>query len=212
MLRMNVPHRPSSKRRRKARTQLLTVRRFQYQYALFLVSFGVIMSVLVGGATLYLLNHNYHLMMKTELITAPRLVDNLDRERRLANEMVVGAYIGFVIFLGIVGIKFSHAIAVPVYLIQEKMRQLCRGDTLDATVRIRATDEFQELAETYNYMVQSLRAQIHMDIQRLLQLKPDEKNRDATHLWQCMLHEKNSQLNGTEFSSTDPTASERHVS
>jgi hypothetical protein len=212
MLRTSLPLYPSSKRRRKARTHLLTVRRFQYHYAFFLVSFGVIMALLVGGGTLYLLNHNYHLLMKSELINAPRIVDNLDRERKLANEMIVGAFVGFIIFLGLLGIKFSHAIVVPIYLIQEKMRQLCRGDTMEASVRIRASDEFQEFAETYNYLVESLRVQIQLDVQRLLQLKPDEKNRDATHIWQCMLHEKNSQLSGTEFSSTDPTAFERHVS
>ena len=212
MLRMNVPLRPSPKRRRKARTTMITVRRFQYHYALFLVSFGLIMALLVGGGTLYLINHNYHLLTKTELITAPRAVDSLDRERKLANEMIVGAYFGFVFFLGLLGVKFSHSIVVPIYLIQERMRQLCRGDMLDATVRIRATDEFQEFAETYNYMVESMKTQIRLDIQRLWELKPDEKNRDAMHTWQCMLHEKESQLSGTEFSSTDPTAVERHVS
>jgi hypothetical protein len=213
MLRNPQAYRPISKKQRRAvRTQMLTVRRFQYYYALFLVTFGAIMSLVVGGITLYILNHNYELLAKAQLLTAPRLVDNLLHEQRLANEVIVGSYVAFVAFLGFVGVKFSHSIAVPVYLIQEKMRDICRGDLTNANVRIRKTDEFQEFAETYNYLVDVLKSQAKSDVERLLQLKPDHHNRDAVHSWQLMLHEKNAQLNGNEFSSTDPADVSRHAS
>jgi len=203
---------PSSKKRRKKRSEILTVRRFQYHYALFLVSLGLIMSIVSGGITFYLLNHNYHLFMSAGLLTSPRVVDNLMNEMKLANETLAGVYIGFVNFLAIVGVKVSHSMVVPIYLIQEKIRQISRGELVESTVRIRQSDEFQEFAEVFNYMVESLKAQTRNDIQRLWQLKPDPHNRDAVHAWQLMLHEKESQLNGTEFSSTDPTAVSRPAS
>ena len=58
-------------RRKQIRTQMLTVRRFQYKYAFYLTYFSVIMSLIIGGITLYLLNHNYHLLVRAELVAAP---------------------------------------------------------------------------------------------------------------------------------------------
>jgi methyl-accepting chemotaxis protein len=186
---------------------MLTVRRFQYKYAIFLTYFSVIMSVIIGGITLYLLNHNYNLLIRTELVAAPQIVNNIYHELKLANEFIVGAYIGFIIFMAVVGIKFSHSIVVPIFLIQEKMRSVCRGEMFEAQVRIRHTDQFQEFAETYNYMIESLKAQLKADIERLKQIKPNEQNRDAIHIWQTLISEKEAQLSDpTTYASTSPPA------
>jgi len=188
------PHRQT--RRKQVRTQMLTVRRFQYKYAFYLTYFSIIMSAIIGGITLYLLNHNYNLLVRAELVAAPHVVDNIFHELKLANEFIIGAYIGFILFMGMAGIKFSHSIIVPIFLIQEKMRSVCRGEMFDAQVRIRHSDQFQEFAETYNYMIQGLQAQLRSDIDKLKQLKPIEQNRDATHVWQTLINEKESQLSG----------------
>ncbi|MDZ4678071.1 MAG: hypothetical protein SGI74_11265 [Oligoflexia bacterium] len=188
------------------------MRRFQYRYAVFLASFGAALAIIIGGLTLYLLNHNYDLFMKAELLTAPQLVDNLGRELKLANEILVTALIGFILVMGGIGVRFSHRIVVPIYLIQEKMREICRGNFFSAKVSIRKNDEFQEFAETYNYLVESMRTQLKSDLLRLEKLKPDEHNRDAVHTWECLVREKEAQLNGQDSAAPDPTASSRHAS
>jgi hypothetical protein len=210
MIRMGFNPQPHT-RRKQIRTQMLTVRRFQYKYAFYLTYFSVIMSVIIGGITLYLLNHNYHLLVRAELVAAPHVVDNIFHELKLANEFIIGAYIGFIFFMGLVGVKFSHSIIVPIFLIQEKMRSVCRGEMYDAQVRIRQSDQFQEFAETYNYMIQALQAQLRSDIEKLKQLKPADQNRDAVHIWQIMIDEKQAQLN-VSSSESGPAPVLRHVS
>jgi hypothetical protein len=210
MIRMGFNPQPHL-RRKQVRTQMLTVRRFQYKYAFYLTYFSVIMSVIIGGITLYLLNHNYHLLVRAELVAAPHVVDNIFHELKLANEFIIGAYIGFIIFMGMVGVKFSHSIIVPIFLIQEKIRSVCRGEMYDAQVRIRHSDQFQEFAETYNYMIQALQAQLRSDIEKLKQLKPSDQNRDAVHVWQTLIDEKEAQLN-VNSSGSGPTPVLRHVS
>jgi nitrogen fixation/metabolism regulation signal transduction histidine kinase len=151
-------------------------------------------------------------MAKAQLLTSPRMVDNLYRELKLANEILLLTYIGFVAFLALVGLRFSQRLVVPVLLIQEKMRDVSRGDLVQASVSIRKTDEFQELCETYNYMVESLRIQIKNDLARLQKLKPDDHNRDAVHTWQLLIDEKRAQLSGSGPSSPDQAPVSRHAS
>jgi hypothetical protein len=207
----HFPRQAPTRKEKRWRTQMVIVRRFQYRYAVFLASFGAAIALSVGGLTLYLLNHNYNLFVKAELLTAPQLVDNLGRELKLANEILVTSLFGFILIMAGIGIRFSHRIVVPVYLIQEKMREICRGGFHNAKVVIRKNDEFQEFAETYNYLVDSLRTQLKSDLVRLEKLKPDEHNRDAVHTWECLVREKEAQLTG-DSSSPDPTVSSHRAS
>ncbi|MCC6278844.1 MAG: hypothetical protein IT289_13105 [Oligoflexia bacterium] len=198
-------------RPKKWRTQQFVVRRFQYRYAVFLGTFGLILSFIVGGICLYLLNYNYQLLMDAQLLIAPKVVDHLTLELKLANQVIVVLLACFVTLMGFLGIRFSHRLVIPIYLIQEKMRQVCRGNLYDTKVHIRKTDEFQEFAETYNYLIESLRTQTKHDLSRLEKLKPDDHNRDAVHTWENLLKEKSIQINGPD-ASTDPTAYSRHAS
>jgi hypothetical protein len=36
-------------------------------------------------------------------------------------------------------------------------------------------------------MIEALKAQLRADIDRLKQIKPNEQNRDAVHLWQTLI-------------------------
>jgi methyl-accepting chemotaxis protein len=211
MLRTHAPHPHHYPRPKKWRTQQFVVRRFQYRYAFFLASFGFLLSLLVGGVTLYLLNNNYQLLMDAQLLIAPKVVDHLTLELKLANEVIITSFVGFIFLMGFLGIKFSHRLVIPIYLIQEKMRDVCRGNLFDTKVFIRKTDEFQEFAETYNYMIESMRTQLKSDLNRLDKLRPDDHNRDAIHTWERMTQEKSLQLNGDDVS-VDPAPYSRHAS
>lgn len=212
MLRRPVPHAPSSETRKKWRAQRIVAREFQYRYSILLSSFGICFALIVGGITLYLLNHNYNLLIQAQLLTAPQIVDHLARELKMANEILVICLIGFVIFFGMIGVKITQKIIVPIILIQEKIRGICRGDLFTANVSIRKSDEFQEFSENYNYMVEVLRSQTMQDIERLEKLKPDAHNRDAFLIWEYMLNEKKAQLTGGGTASPEPIVSVRRVS
>lgn len=203
---------PPRRNKRQWRTQFVVVRRFQYRYAIFLGAAGLAASFIVGFITISLLSDNFDILLKQQLLTAPQMVDNMYMEFKLTNLLLISVLSGFVLFLALIGIKFSHRIVVPIYLIQEKMKQICRGNLKQAKVNIRKTDEFQEFGETYNYLVDSLQTQVKLDLDRLEQLKPDEHNRDAVHVWQTLIDEKVSQLNGGEISDTDPSASSHRAS
>jgi methyl-accepting chemotaxis protein len=202
----------SGPRRRRKNSKAIAARAFQYRYSFFLGSFGFILALIVGGITLYLLNHNYQMFARAEMITSPKVVDNLYRELKLANELITVSLLAFVIFLALMGVRLSQRIVLPIMLVQEKMRGICKGDLKRARVFFRKGDEFQEFGETYNYMVESLKIQVKCDLEKLASLKPDEHNRDAIHIWGQMIDEKMAQLSAPPSALIDPTGVSHHVS
>ena len=130
------------------------------------------------------------------------------------------AQILVIVFLFFAGMKITHKIVAPLLIIQHHMRELARGNLQRARVRLRKTDEFLDFAESFNYLVAAIQKQTEWDLKRLENLKPDERNRDAFHLWEQMLNEKKSQLglgvpDDTEISTAGgpvPDPSARHAS
>lgn len=202
-----IPIRP----RKRARSNWFVLRDYQMRYGFFFGFFGIIGGGVIGGLSFFLLNNNYGLLVKTALLTRPEMVENLERELQLANMALGLSTVGFIVFMALLGAKFSHRIVVPIFLIQEKMREICRGNVKDVTLKLRQTDEFQEFGETYNYLVESLRAQLQRDLDRIEKLKPDWHNRDAVHIWETIQKEKRAQLNGND-GELDPAPSSAHAS
>ncbi len=182
----------SERRKRQASQSIL--QKQQYKHAYFLTRFGIMFGVFLTGFSLYLLNSNYSLFEKTLLVYAPSVIASLTDELHIANVFLLGSFLAYCFFMALLGARISHQIVVPVFLIQEKMKMLCRGDFKNAKLSIRKSDDFQEYCETYNHMADILKTQIEIDIGRLKNIKPDPKNHDATHIWEQMLAEKQALL------------------
>lgn len=181
---------------RKMRTKHMLIQRYQYKYAIFLMKFGLVFGVLLTGVALYFLNANYFMFKNTLLVYAPKVIKSLNLELKLANELIITSLFIYTIFLGWLGLKLSQKLITPIMLIQEKIKGLSRGSLKDAKIDLRKTDEFQDFCDSYNYLVDTLRSQIEVDLASLDKLKPDPKNKDATYIWEQMVEEKKQQLNG----------------
>jgi len=212
MIRTNPTPPFAQSRRRKWRTRILAADAFQKRYVMFFISIGVFIAILGGGLCLYLINHNYHILIRAGLLTSPKMVDAMERELILSNRLLFSVFFGLLAFLAFAGLKLTHRIIMPILIIQNHMRELARGNLKNAEVRLRKTDEFLDFADSYNYLVASLRAQALQDIRRIESLKPDERNRDAFETWLALIDEKRSQSDGTISSVDDPTPASRHVS
>ncbi len=189
----------------------IAVRRLQYRYGNTLATLGVVLTFMTAGLTLYLLNHNYRQFANAELLKAPKMVDHLYRELKLANEILVITFLGFIGFMWIWGTRISRRIIVPVFQVKEKMDKIIEGKLFEADVKNRPWHEFQELSDAHNDMVRYLREQLQRDISHLQELNPGDGNRHALHIWKQMLSEKTLQLSG-ESVSTDPSDVSRHAS
>lgn len=179
---------------------MLIIQKSQYKHAVYLFRFGMIFGVILTAFCLYLLNTNYFMFKNALLVHAPKIVGNLNAELKLANELIIAALVIYGIFMAFLGLQLSHRVVVPIYLIQEKLKAICRGDLKNANLTIRKTDDFQEFCESYNYLVEVLKTQTKADLDRLEAMKPDPRNFDAYHVWETMVHEKKMQLGLTDAS------------
>ncbi len=219
MLRTHPTPAFASPRQKKWRTRVVSGDTFQRKYLAFFVWLGIAVALLGGGICIYLLNHNYALLIKSGHLTNPKLVDGLERELWLTNRFLFGVFGGLIVFLFFAGMKITHKIVAPLLIIQHHMRELARGNLQKARVRLRKSDEFLDFADSFNYLVAAVQKQTEWDLRRLESLKPDERNRDAYHLWEQMRNEKKSQL-GMGVAEAEPTIagepspdpSERHAS
>jgi hypothetical protein len=191
---IRTPHHPNLSLQRKKRSRFILIQRYQKKYAWLMMKFGLVFGLFVVGIALYLLNNNYFLFKNTLLLYAPQAVKALNTELKFANELILTAFFIYVLFMGWLGLKISQKLVTPMMLIQEKIIRLCRGSLENSKIQIRRSDEFQDFCNSYNYLVDSMRAQIEIDLQRLNALKPEPKNKDALYVWEKMVEEKNLQL------------------
>jgi methyl-accepting chemotaxis protein len=61
----------------------------------------------------------------------------------------------FALMMGL-GIMYSHRIAGPMYQLNNKMKRIAAGEEL-TPIRFRRKDQFQELAENFNAMIEKLK-------------------------------------------------------
>lgn len=61
-------------------------------------------------------------------------------------------------------------------------------------IKVRETDEFQDLIEAYNYFYSSYRSMLQKDLENLKSLSIDSSNRDAYIAWKQMIEERARQL------------------
>lgn len=213
---------PSSHNRGKTaksrRLSFLVNQRFQWKYTWYLVVTIMIATFLTGGVTAYFLNQNYGIFTRLAQHHAADLLPQLEREQLWINSFLVAFFITLVSFNLIYGLRMTSRIAGPMMVLKRHIRSLCNGFFFGPILRVRESDEFKDIIDSYNYLYQSLRAQIKRDIKIISEAIDDNDKRKANQILEQLLDEKKAQLDiqtqisGDRDESSEPTPSERHVS
>lgn len=147
---------PPGERRRISRFwgQKLVKLRFQFTYA-------VTIFVLLGASTFIIwlfgtlaINH----MVDAGVVTGRQAVEDLRVLNRIIGQLSVFS-LALVFGLSLI---FSHFIAGPIYRFEKTLETVRDGD-LTVVVRLRARDEFKELADLFNQMLASLRLRLQTE-------------------------------------------------
>ncbi|MEZ4872466.1 MAG: hypothetical protein R2827_09545 [Bdellovibrionales bacterium] len=85
-------------------------------------------------------------------------------------------------------------VIAPIQILTNHLRNLSRGRWFEQPVRVRETDEFQDLIDAYNYFYLSFQKSISRDLKKLEMIHIDPSDRDSYFALQEMLEEKRSQL------------------
>jgi signal transduction histidine kinase len=128
---------------------------FQIRFLRLLVFGAALQMCLIGALLYYFLKENYTLLVKYAALD-DQMSTLLYRELKILIAAVAGTFLVYLAGLTALGIVFSHRIAGAMYAIKRTIRQINEGR--NAELKLRANDEFREIQEEFNKMVQMLRA------------------------------------------------------
>jgi len=136
------------------RSIFIVNRPFQIKYSLFFTIAGVLIAVLFCAHIFYFLNE-YLQVVIPDYADRPQVYAFIMSEKRkiiLYLALLVSLLGCFLFFMGIV---FTHKIAGPIMVIKRRMSDIEKGD-FGAQVKLRKGDEFKDLADSLNKMLNSL--------------------------------------------------------
>jgi hypothetical protein len=191
-------------------------KKFQWSYTSALLGIVSIGTLVGSAATYYFINQNYEIFLQITAQYAPQMIANLASERQILNQLIGALFFGTMIFYLFVSMKMSSRIIAPVLLLQKHMKKFLNGHLQEKPIRIRESDEFHDLIETYNYLYDVIKTQTQTDLDRLKSLKLDQimdPRTNACVTWKRMIKEKSEQLQINEtFSSLEPTRDSHRAS
>ncbi len=150
---MNQPVKKTYKR--KLRNYLIDPK-YQLKYSFWLSFTGFMLVLLNSALFYYYIRENYELLVEL----SPMTNDAKAQLYRELNEIVLRLTLISVSFLTVVsalGIIMSHRTAGPLYHFRRVFELIKKGDRA-ARVRLRPTDDFQEVAKSFNEMMDSMGA------------------------------------------------------
>ncbi len=128
--------------------------RFQAKFLLFLVGGAVVQTALTYLVVGYFVSQNYELLVKYAGLEKD-ILNILSGELKKLIWVMSAASAAFVSGTFLLGVVFSHRVAGPIYALKRTIRELNGGK--DSFLKLRAGDEFTEMADDFNALVRKLK-------------------------------------------------------
>ncbi|MCB0406985.1 MAG: hypothetical protein KDD34_02210 [Bdellovibrionales bacterium] len=176
------------------RTSRFIDRDFQLKYTSVVLTAALIGILVTIFPIYYFLSQNYNIFVDLAYEQAPQILHYLERERSWVNILLIAGCTGTLCFFWYLSLKLTSRIVGPIQVLKNHIRGLSRGQWAQAPIRIRDSDEFQDLIDSYNYFYDSFRVNLQRDLELLKKFSIDPKNRDAYLAWRSLIEEKAYQL------------------
>lgn len=130
--------------------------RFQWRF----IGFMAVVSLL-AISLLYASNILFFQDMEREARSVGLTPDNpyfdfLQEQKWSLSKLYFGVAALVFVLMMVLGIRYSHRIAGPLYQLNNRMKRIANGEDL-SPVKFRRKDQFLELAENFNAMIATLR-------------------------------------------------------
>lgn len=177
------------------RTPRFIDRDFQVRYASVVISAAILGALVALVPIYFFLDQNYRIFLDLAHLYAPALMDSLERERIWITMLLFSGFCGLTIFFLVLSFRLTNRIVGPLRVVRNHMRRLSRGHWFMAPVKVRDSDEFRDLVDSYNYFYESFRTCLRRDLELLKSLKVDPSDRPSYEAWRSLVEEKCLQLN-----------------
>lgn len=168
---------------------------FQWKYTWYFNAFLLGSLLLFIGPTWYFLQQNYDMVIGITGKSAPELLEHLDRELHWLVGFSFFSIAALFLLTTWVSLKMTGNIMGPLVSMERHMWKVTTGDWSASDFRIRADDDFRELADAYSYLYRSLKAQAEYELKLLEQINVDDSQKDSFNSLNALLELKKVQLN-----------------
>ena len=145
---------PESQRQRKLKNFIINPA-YQLRYIFWLTSSGLILVVLNAAIAYSYIKENYLTLVDLSPMTDAARAQMYLELRQLVLA-ISSVSILFLAFIAILGIFLSHRTAGPLYHFKRVFDDIRSGNP-NRRVRLRPTDEFQDVARSFNEMMDQLK-------------------------------------------------------
>lgn len=126
--------------------------------------------------------------------TAPNLLIHLERETMWLAGFAAFSLLSLFVLTTWVTLRMTSNIIGPLISLERHMWKVTTGDWSSEDFRIRADDDFRELADTYSYLYRSLRAQAAAEIKLLERMVVDPSQKDSYNAFITLMNLKRTQM------------------
>ncbi|HBQ22066.1 MAG: hypothetical protein A2Z91_03530 [Deltaproteobacteria bacterium GWA2_38_16] len=138
------------------RKQYIINQDFQFRYIGLLIGVASIICLVFVVAAKYYINLNLNPLIESGLISSPLAQELIQVEKNFLNKNLLTIFLVLISVLTLVGIFITHRIAGPIYALERRMKQIAQEGFQHMPFHVRKNDEFQELVENFNTMMESL--------------------------------------------------------
>lgn len=148
-----VHHSSAEKSRRHNR--LFIDRSFQYRFTLKLCLISGILFALFTGVSLLLIRLNYQVLMENALLQMPEIRDKLRSEYTTLSLAMAVNWALFIACMFVFGAYYTKRVAGPIYALKRRLQGFIESRST-AKLKLRNSDEFQNLAHLYNKAMETV--------------------------------------------------------
>lgn len=142
------------KSNRSVKNILINVR-YQLKYIFWLSSTGLVL-MLANSATFYFfVKENYALLVELSPMTDEAKQQLYSELYQIIGYLVAGNLF-FLVLISLLGLVYSHRTAGPLYHFKRVFNDVKQGNK-NARVKLRPTDDFRDVADAFNEMMDSLK-------------------------------------------------------
>ena len=160
------------------RRQYIINQDFQFRYIGLLVGLASLLCLVFVVMTKHYIELNLNPLIESGLISSPVINELIQIEKQFLNKNLLTVFLVVLGTITVAGIFITHRIAGPVYALERRMKQIAQEGMPKTPFQIRRTDEFQELAESFNEMMASLQKQIDQQTQKIKVLEGGQAHKE----------------------------------
>jgi len=143
---------------RRKTTNYIPEPKFQFRFIRVLVLGSFVQMALICAILYYFLGENYRILVKYAGLE-PDVTNVLYRELRILVGVLVSVFTLHLLAVAVLGVLFSHRVGGAVYAMKRTMAEIVNGK--DARLKLRKGDEFQEVQDLFNEMIDTLKSSSH---------------------------------------------------